>query len=199
MSWRLCAKPNLPSDLLKHRAVMCRSQITGSIIPWTLQSAGETVQIAPPAAAIVHDLDRADRERSGNCQCAGCDRVRSPRRWKVVTGSTHMVLPVGGALPLLSEPSSPISGIARVHRLSEGCSELPGKRRTQGNGLLLRCTSAMREAGPPRRHSRAGRRKIESGFTHTASDGKAPAPRLSSARRHTGRISGIPASTGAFP
>jgi DNA-binding transcriptional LysR family regulator len=49
-------KPNLPSDLLKHRAVMCRSQITGLIIPWTLQAAGETVQIAPLAAAIVHDL-----------------------------------------------------------------------------------------------------------------------------------------------
>ena len=50
------AIPNLPSDLLKHRALMCRSQATGSIIPWTLQSASETVQIAPPAATIVHDL-----------------------------------------------------------------------------------------------------------------------------------------------
>ncbi len=50
------ARLNLPSDLLDHRAVMCRSQITGQIIPWTLQSAAEVVQIVPPAAAIVHDL-----------------------------------------------------------------------------------------------------------------------------------------------
>ncbi|WFR97561.1 LysR family transcriptional regulator [Rhizobium tumorigenes] len=50
------ARPNLPSDLLDHRAVMCRSQITGQIIPWTLQSAAEVVQIVPPAATIVHDL-----------------------------------------------------------------------------------------------------------------------------------------------
>ncbi len=48
--------PQVPSDLLKHRAVMCRSQITGSLIPWTLQSAGDTVQIAPPSPTIVHDL-----------------------------------------------------------------------------------------------------------------------------------------------
>ena len=48
--------PNLPSDLLDHRAVACRSQITGLIIPWILQSAGETIQIVPPAATIVHDL-----------------------------------------------------------------------------------------------------------------------------------------------
>ncbi|MBA8880910.1 LysR family transcriptional regulator [Phyllobacterium myrsinacearum] len=50
------ATPRVPSDLLEHRAVMCRSQITGLIIPWTLQCADETVQIAPPAATIVHDL-----------------------------------------------------------------------------------------------------------------------------------------------
>lgn len=48
--------PNLPSDLLNHRAVVCRSQTTGLIIPWILQSAGETVQIVPPAATIIHDL-----------------------------------------------------------------------------------------------------------------------------------------------
>ena len=48
--------PNLPCDLLGHRAVMCRSQSTGLIKPWTLQSAGESIQIAPPAATIVHDL-----------------------------------------------------------------------------------------------------------------------------------------------
>ena len=46
----------VPSDLLDHRALVCRSQSTGQIIPWSLQSAGETVQIVPPAAAIVHDL-----------------------------------------------------------------------------------------------------------------------------------------------
>ena len=48
--------PSLPSDLLNHRAVVCRSQITGLIKPWILHSAGETVQIAPSAATIVHDL-----------------------------------------------------------------------------------------------------------------------------------------------
>ena len=53
---RARAIPNLPSDLLEHRAVMCRSQTTGSIIPWTLRSSGESVQIAPPAPTIVHDL-----------------------------------------------------------------------------------------------------------------------------------------------
>lgn len=48
--------PSHPSDLLQHHAVMCRSQATGLIIPWTLQSARETLQIVPPAATIVHDL-----------------------------------------------------------------------------------------------------------------------------------------------
>jgi len=50
------AMPDVPSDLLDHRAVACRSQGTGLIIPWTLQAAGETVQIVPTGAAIVHDL-----------------------------------------------------------------------------------------------------------------------------------------------
>ncbi len=50
------AVPDVPSDLLDHRAVACRSQGTGLIIPWALQSAGETVQIIPPSATIVHDL-----------------------------------------------------------------------------------------------------------------------------------------------
>jgi len=49
-------KPRLPGDLLDHRAVMCRSQITGLILPWSLQAVGETVQIVPPAATVVHDL-----------------------------------------------------------------------------------------------------------------------------------------------
>ena len=48
--------PEAPSDLLTHRAVMCRSQVTGSIIPWALESRGQTIQITPPAATIVHDL-----------------------------------------------------------------------------------------------------------------------------------------------
>ncbi len=50
------AMPSLPSDLLKHRAVVCRSQMTGLIVPWTLRSARETVQVIPPAATVVHDL-----------------------------------------------------------------------------------------------------------------------------------------------
>ena len=48
--------PAFPTDLLEHRAIMCRSQVTGLIKPWILQSAAETVQIAPPAATVVHDL-----------------------------------------------------------------------------------------------------------------------------------------------
>jgi DNA-binding transcriptional LysR family regulator len=48
--------PSLPKDLLEHRAVMCRSQITGLIIPWTIESAGEIVQIVSPISTIVHDL-----------------------------------------------------------------------------------------------------------------------------------------------
>ncbi|CAM5348452.1 HTH-type transcriptional regulator PgrR [Mycolicibacterium aubagnense] len=48
--------PELPSDLLNHRAIMCRSQITGSVIPWSLHCGGDIVQVTPPAATIVHDL-----------------------------------------------------------------------------------------------------------------------------------------------
>jgi len=48
--------PKHPTDLLDHRAVVCRSQTTGLIKPWILQSAGETVQMAAPAATIVRDL-----------------------------------------------------------------------------------------------------------------------------------------------
>ncbi|MGZ2385359.1 LysR family transcriptional regulator [Rhizobium brockwellii] len=48
--------PKNPSDLLQHRAVVCRSQITGSIIPWTLVSADDRIQISPSDATIVHDL-----------------------------------------------------------------------------------------------------------------------------------------------
>jgi DNA-binding transcriptional LysR family regulator len=50
------AAPRTPDDLLHHRVLACRSQSSGLIIPWTLQSAGETVRIAPPSATIVHDL-----------------------------------------------------------------------------------------------------------------------------------------------
>jgi DNA-binding transcriptional LysR family regulator len=48
--------PNNPSDLLQHRAIVCRSQITGSIIPWTLVSADDSVQISPSDATVIHDL-----------------------------------------------------------------------------------------------------------------------------------------------
>ncbi|MET3648999.1 hypothetical protein [Phyllobacterium ifriqiyense] len=48
--------PKFPSDLLQHRAVVCRSQITGSVIPWTLVSADDRIQISPSEATIVHDL-----------------------------------------------------------------------------------------------------------------------------------------------
>jgi DNA-binding transcriptional LysR family regulator len=47
---------NNPSDLLQHRAIVCRSQITGSIIPWTLVLDDDRVQISPSDATIVHDL-----------------------------------------------------------------------------------------------------------------------------------------------
>ncbi|WJI14966.1 LysR family transcriptional regulator [Pseudoxanthomonas winnipegensis] len=49
-------QPGSPSDLLTHRAIVCRSQLTGSIIPWTLVSADDRIQISLPEATIVHDL-----------------------------------------------------------------------------------------------------------------------------------------------
>ncbi|MYM33735.1 LysR family transcriptional regulator [Duganella sp. FT94W] len=48
--------PALPGDLLSHRTVMCRSQVTGLINPWILQSANETVTIVHPTPTIVQDL-----------------------------------------------------------------------------------------------------------------------------------------------
>lgn len=48
--------PRHPGDLSGHRGVMCRSQITGLLIPWTLHAAGEVVQTVPQRPTIVHDL-----------------------------------------------------------------------------------------------------------------------------------------------
>lgn len=48
--------PACPDDLLEHRAIMCRSQATGVIMPWMLQSADEVVQVTSPASAVIHDL-----------------------------------------------------------------------------------------------------------------------------------------------
>lgn len=48
--------PHVPRDLLQHRAVMCRNQTTGLLVPWVLRSGSETVEIAPSAGSIVHDL-----------------------------------------------------------------------------------------------------------------------------------------------
>ncbi|WP_420136281.1 LysR family transcriptional regulator [Sphingomonas sp.] len=53
---RARGQPATPRDLLDHRVIMCRSQGSGLVIPWTLQSAGETLEVAPPLATIVHDL-----------------------------------------------------------------------------------------------------------------------------------------------
>ncbi|HVI56053.1 MAG TPA: LysR family transcriptional regulator [Luteibacter sp.] len=53
---RARSAPVTPADLLDHRVIACRSQGTGLVIPWTLRSAGKTVQIAPPLATILHDL-----------------------------------------------------------------------------------------------------------------------------------------------
>jgi DNA-binding transcriptional LysR family regulator len=50
------AAPATPRDLLDHRAIMCRSQATGVIMPWTLHSQDEVVQVTPPAATLAHDL-----------------------------------------------------------------------------------------------------------------------------------------------
>ena len=50
------AAPESPTDLLEHRAIVCRSQDTGLIMPWALQSAGDTVQIIPTSISVVHDL-----------------------------------------------------------------------------------------------------------------------------------------------
>ena len=48
--------PNAPADLLAHRAMMCRSQSTGAIIPWRLKSDDDLVEIVPRSVTIVHDL-----------------------------------------------------------------------------------------------------------------------------------------------
>lgn len=48
--------PGRPGDLLDHCAIMCRSQATGVIMSWILQSANESVKVSPPAATVVHDI-----------------------------------------------------------------------------------------------------------------------------------------------
>ena len=48
--------PSTPADLLAHRAMMCRSQSTGAVIPWRLKSENDLVEILPGAVTIVHDL-----------------------------------------------------------------------------------------------------------------------------------------------
>ncbi len=48
--------PTTPDELLDHRAIMCRSQATGMLLPWVLRSAEGSVQIVPPSSAIIHDL-----------------------------------------------------------------------------------------------------------------------------------------------
>lgn len=53
---RARATPNVPNDLLEHRALMCRSQDSGLIIPWSLHVAGEMVQVVPQTTTVVHDL-----------------------------------------------------------------------------------------------------------------------------------------------
>ena len=53
---RIRMMPDYPRDLLDHRMIVCRSQITGAIIPWDLQSGNQTEHIVPAAATIVHDL-----------------------------------------------------------------------------------------------------------------------------------------------
>lgn len=58
--------PTCPDDLLDHRVIMCRSQATGSIIPWSLQGGDGTVQFIPSTATIVHDLaSQIDLARRG--------------------------------------------------------------------------------------------------------------------------------------
>ncbi len=48
--------PSTPADLLAHRAMMCRSQSTGAIIPWRLKSENDLVEIVPRSVTVVHDL-----------------------------------------------------------------------------------------------------------------------------------------------
>lgn len=48
--------PGMPDDLREHRAIACRSQGTGLVIPWTLRRGGDTVSFVPSSAAVVHDL-----------------------------------------------------------------------------------------------------------------------------------------------
>ena len=48
--------PSRPADLLEHQALMCRSQASGVITPWSLRCGDDSVQIVPRRAMIVHDL-----------------------------------------------------------------------------------------------------------------------------------------------
>ena len=48
--------PDGPADLLAHRAMMCRSQSTGTIMPWRLKSEDDLVEIVPRSVTVVHDL-----------------------------------------------------------------------------------------------------------------------------------------------
>ncbi|KQT02823.1 hypothetical protein ASG42_25375 [Rhizobium sp. Leaf391] len=48
--------PESPSDLLSQQTIVCRSEITESITPWTLVSADDRVQISPSEVPFVHDL-----------------------------------------------------------------------------------------------------------------------------------------------
>ena len=48
--------PGAPADLLAHRALMCRSQSTGAIIPWRLRSESDLIEILPRSVTVVQDL-----------------------------------------------------------------------------------------------------------------------------------------------
>ena len=115
---RFRTMPKLPEGLLDHRAIVSRSQVTGLIIPWTLHSDGQTVQIAPPAATIVHDL-----ASQIELTVKGLGIVSAPIASEsslLEAGELSRVLPAGGALPLLPKPSSPVSGIARARCVAKG-------------------------------------------------------------------------------
>ena len=48
--------PEHPADLLNLHGLMCRSQSSGAIIPWRLQSADERAEVLPKSVTVIHDL-----------------------------------------------------------------------------------------------------------------------------------------------
>ncbi|WP_183882686.1 LysR family transcriptional regulator [Rhizobium sp. BK512] len=48
--------PQDTTDLMTHRCVLCRSQVSGLLLPWRLDRGSESFDVTPVDATIVHDL-----------------------------------------------------------------------------------------------------------------------------------------------